>query len=677
MSSVTPTDERLKTPAETADWRKHVDEMQMWLSAEASALMRSVPPESREAFRNLADRAPIILSKLQDLEKLQQTRLDELEQYGDRWRRTRELEDLNQKVKQKRADLDRLGREVSVLAHQRMDAHEKLGVTIRESEQHKLLTAQEDLRIDNRSAALNTQQQEMEVRGNNMADAIERLRQDRQVLARNQEEERRKEKENETKSAQINVRLDLIAEFRRQENRQVTEVNSRFQNLKAEKDGLAATKNDLEGRVLTLQQQVSEQETQLRQQRHEQTSLQATADKSSSEAQSTERELANARAAFNKAQRQVSDLQKEVDGLRPRGIEFDAARRLQDSSNARIKELEQDLNSMHQEHENLRAKYDRMSGETGKKLNLQNEALEKANQATASVHHRLQEAQLACDTLTAENAKLTDIRDCLKEYNADLVKDIVTKDNDIENAQVELRRLTEQLQSCHCSRGTPSRKRPHDQMDTEEDLSSEYDFDRVARRSEKAPRSMSNFSAAGPSGYGLEAAVRDSASPEILGTAVEEASLPAAPTTSSVGPLMNTAASRDLGTTRSTIMPSDGAAFTISIRDVKLLNFSSDALPLEILEILRMKFRLWIAVAKPALAWDTLQENKKKRSCIECRLGKRTSRWTDGLEYACALCEERGRMCVVVHNKEQVLLLPRKAAEDGTEGPTEATYWMK
>ena len=155
----------------------------------------------------------------------------------------------------------------------------------------------------------------------------------------------------------------------------------------------------------------------------------------------------------------------------------------------------------------------------------------------------------------------------------------------------------------------------------------------------------------------------------------EESSALAGSSTSSVGRSIDTTASRPLRTTNATITLSESVAFTVSIQDAQALKLSSDVLPIDVLHTLRNKFRIW--KADWVDSWATVQSSKKSRSCISSRQEKKKSEWDDGHNYACAMCEQRMRLCVVVDSAERILLLPRKAAEDQGRGPTDTKYWTR
>ena len=153
--------------------------------------------------------------------------------------------------------------------------------------------------------------------------------------------------------------------------------------------------------------------------------------------------------------------------------------------------------------------------------------------------------------------------------------------------------------------------------------------------------------------------------------------VPWGPTSSkadSARPLMNVAAARASGTANPSIHPSNGPAFTTSVNDANLLNFSSDVLPDEIVQKLRMRCTGWQRID---WNWATTVQGRNGRTCVEARLGKKRSQWEDGLQYACNACEQRMRLCVVAHCYDSVVLLPRKKAEDQGKRPTNARFWIK
>ena len=138
---------------------------------------------------------------------------------------------------------------------------------------------------------------------------------------------------------------------------------------------------------------------------------------------------------------------------------------------------------------------------------------------------------------------------------------------------------------------------------------------------------------------------------------------------------MNTAATRALGTANPTITPSNKVAFTFSVKDARLLNFSSGVLPIDVIQALRRRFQIWMA--NTALDWAKVQSSTMIRSCIEARVTKHRSDWDNGSNYACAMREQRRRLFIVVDSAERVLLLPRKAAENERRVPTDSKYWAK
>ena len=330
----------------------------------------------------------------------------------------------------------------------------------------------------------------------------------------------------------------------------------------------------------------------------------------------------------------------------------------------------------HQEIAELKAKIEQLSAEKEGSLGLHEAELATKNKAIESVHARYREMADEHDEMIVVKDNLVAVRDDLREVNTSLIEENAHLRDDLTATQAEIQRLTKQLQSCHCSGGRLSLKRRYSIVDLEEEeLPSEDEAYPRAKRHEKAAEISANLDAVRQS-LAIRT-VEESVGSERSTSRGNEISHPTGPSSSNAGPLMNTTASRALGTLNPTISPSSGVAFTISVKDVKLLNFSSDVLPHDILQELRRKFRLW--TANSAFNWATVQSSTRNlsRNCIEARLERHKARWDDGLEYACAVCNHRRRLCVVVDSEEEVMMLPRKAAEDDGKSPTEAGYWMR
>ena len=777
---------------ENADWRKQVEDVLNSLTSSAAALLDSFDRGDNNSAREAIEEAPVLFSRLQELEKLQQSRLDDINRCHDQWRsdiavRTRKLGDLDekltqqhdelrsisQKVKRQQDEANKVGRELGSLATQRMDAFAKLVADREASERHERHTRQEDLRIDGRSNALDARQRQLDDWQAAVASDNRVLTQDRQVLVDMIQEELKREDENEKRSAKVTKRLDVLTDYQAQKDRQVADYASRLDNrnqelstlrtVEAEKAKLNSSLIHLSGvilpqkeaeltgsraelakmrtettrlekdltsrisglnaRVLSLEGQVKDQINQLSQLDDDKSSLQRDADKRAKEVELTETKLTVAQATITSLTSQIDrfrkrdvELQTEVENLRPCRIDFNGAKRLQDVGNAKIRDLEQarddvrqerdsihrDRDSIRQELEDLKDRYERLSNAVETNMRLQGEAATRETQKYDVIRHRCEVAEQERYGVTEENIVLRAQGDRLNTENQTLSdqydqlsrdhEDLMAQHNDLKGANADLEqemqdttmvlseteykvgRLTEQLQSCHCSGRRSSRKRPHDQVDYEEEESSSMDeADRAARRKGKAPESRASHDAAGSSGLADE--VRDSASPELSESRVEDTSRPTGPGTSRVAQLMNTTAARASGSANPTITPSDSVAFTISVKDATLMNFSSDVLPTDVLQTLRNRFQSWSA--RSAINWTTVQSSGKSRSCIEARLTKHKSEWNDGSDYACALCERRMRLCVVVDSAERVLLLPRKAAEDEGRGPTDTKYWAR
>ena len=755
------------------------------LTTRAAALLASVDIGNKQSAKDAIEQAPVIFNQLQELEKLQQSRLDDINRCHDQWRsdvsartskregldqRLRQQQDeltsLNQRLGQQQDEANKMGRELGSLASQRMDAHAKLAADREASERHEQHIRQEDLRIDGRSTALDDRDQQLDAWQADLNRVNQALNQDQHTLAERVREESERAEVNKRKSARLNRRMDLLTDYQTQKDRQVAEYTSRLEdrdrelsNLRtieaekadlnsslvhltgvilpqkeAELTGLRAqlaqlnkdtnvTKKELSSRIgklseraLSLEGQVKDQSNQLSQLDDEKRSLQRDADERAKEAEATKVQLSVAEETIvsmtsevDRLRKREAELQAEVNTLRPCRIDFDGAKRIQDASNAKILDLEQERDRIHQERDNigqqleeLRTRHQQQSAEARKNIKLHDEAMKRETESTDMVRRRLEAAETGRYQVTEENTALRAEGDRLSRENQRLraQRDQVTRDHEeltaeyddlqglnadlkqvqqdmsdaLEETEHNVERLTEQLQSCRCSGGTSSRKRPRHQEDSsEEEASFADEADELARRKGKAPESRPTLNASRPSGSGD--AMRDSDSPELSVSRVEDSSPPTGTGTSTAARVMNTTALRALGSANPTVTPSDSVAFTLSVRDATLLNFSSDVLPHEVLQTLRRRFQGWIA--NSSFKWATVQSSEKTRSCIEARLERKKSEWNSGPEYACAMCDRRMRLCVVVDTGEHLLLLPRKDAEDQEEGPADASYWMR
>ena len=835
-------DEGASGPAEYADWRKQVEGVQRILCSKTSMLLRNLKPGNRQSVEAVIKEGSVLFAQLQELEKLHQSRLDDVNRRRDEWqgavsRRNRETTELEQAVRQQqdrlsllRQDTDRqqdemtkVGRELGSLANQRVDAMEKVATLEETSRRHEQSVREEDTRLNARSAALDARQQELESREAGLTRDHQVLDERQRDLAKRQEEELKMEEENRKKSAKIGKRLDVLAEYKDLKSQEVTRLKSQVEALQAENGGFTEARRVLEERTTSseqdaaaakahvvdlqgtiqsqntelstlrtvqaekirvtkgfmhiasvilpqkeaeitnsktelakvkrdtsalneemtgriteldaersrLQDQFQEQDSRLSQLENDHALLQAAADESSSEADSAKKKLVVAEATTESLNSEVARLQQrhlqlpgEIDRLRRCKVDFDAAIRLQNLSNDKIKDLEEERNNICQERDNLRRERDnlrqerdsirrerdgnrqqldtlsiqhkRLGEEAKKNADLQNQAMRKEAETSELLRRRCEASERLNNQTNEENLDLTLQRDelmrekrtltdqchdltedvhaltgeCkdLERLNADLKQDKRDMSRTLEETQVDLEYLTQQLQQCHCSNRRYSRKRRHDQMVSDEEESSSADeADGNIRRKGKEPESRANLDAPGRSDR-VDAS-RTSVSPELPASETEGLK------TNNAGQMMNTNAPRALGSANPTITPSDGAAFSISVKDATLLNFSSDVLPIEVLQVLRRKFRVWIA--NTSFKWATVQSSATNRNCIEARLERKKSEWNDGSGYACAVCARRGRLCVVVPGGDQVLLLPRKAAEGTGEGAMDAVYWTR
>ena len=159
-------DEGASGPAEYADWRKQVEDVQRILSSKASILLASLKPGNRQSVEAAIKEGPVLFAQLQEMEKLQQITIDDLDRRHDEWQgavshRTNELTKLEQAVRQQQNDLSllgqdadrqqdemtKVGRELGSFANQRVDAMEKVATLEETSRRHEHSVREEDTRL--------------------------------------------------------------------------------------------------------------------------------------------------------------------------------------------------------------------------------------------------------------------------------------------------------------------------------------------------------------------------------------------------------------------------------------------------------------------------------------------------------------------------------------------------
>ena len=249
MSSSTSHTSHPSLSAENADWRKELDAILEYLTSRAPRILGILRPGDEKSIKALIEEGPLLLDKIQELERLQQGRLDRIT-------RGETLADLDRKVEEGREKIRRTEQDLTSLLHQRMAARDKLEADKEASGRHAQQTRQEDLRLEGMVAALNTRQQRLESREATLTMANETLSQDLQDLAERQEVERQREEENRKKSAKIVRRIDVLADYKETKDREVAELTSRYEALKLEDNDLKTSKKDLEKRAGTLQSQL-------------------------------------------------------------------------------------------------------------------------------------------------------------------------------------------------------------------------------------------------------------------------------------------------------------------------------------------------------------------------------------------------------------------------------------
>ena len=250
-SSTTQIDEHPNVPAENADWRKAVDDLQTFLTSKARILLSMVEPGGYKAIEDVVEQGPVVMSKLRELEKLQEQRGNEI-----LTSRQERLAELGRKLDAQQKEKNKLEHDLTSLSHQRMHARDKLNDDKEAAKGHEQRTRGEDVRLNERKASLDTRQQGLESREADLIRSNEILTRDLQSLAERREEDRKREEHNKKRTIRINKRLDVLADYGVQKNREVAELTSKFDDLKFENDHLKDANNALEGRVDTLQNQL-------------------------------------------------------------------------------------------------------------------------------------------------------------------------------------------------------------------------------------------------------------------------------------------------------------------------------------------------------------------------------------------------------------------------------------
>ncbi|KAF6236823.1 hypothetical protein HO173_005114 [Letharia columbiana] len=429
--------ENPNAPAENADWRKNVDDLHEILASNATSVMRNVPPRGRPAYEELADQLPVILSEIRDLESLQKERLDDIRRCHDQWQtalsdRTGELGDLDKrvrgadnKIRQQQSKLDgqmqRMSQSETTFEQRQAEADRTFANT--QASTAAAVRALSDLtgeknHLDNLRRDLEAKEQYQESQTLALSKANAQLDQE---VASNKAKERRLARDRKTVGEQQG-KLDKWKAYKDHQvasavakANEATEKSKRLsraseglevgmqnlcvnilpekeatiKKLTASRKNLTQEINDLNSKVLSLEDKVRGQITQLRQLDQEKTSLQAVATRATSEAELTKTKLTEAEtttqslntawndnclllktndelqaAARNcrsehsdieQLRQQVLDLQIQNDELRPCKINFDAAKRLQDLSFSQIKELREHRDEVQQDLSNLKS----------------------------------------------------------------------------------------------------------------------------------------------------------------------------------------------------------------------------------------------------------------------------------------------------------------------------------
>ena len=717
--------------AGNADWRKEVDELHQSLASKASLILARLHKGDRQAAEDLIKNGPLVMSDLLNLQKLQQSKLDDIRRCHDQWEaalsdRTGELGDLDDKVRQQQSKLDeqlqRAGYIETGLDKRQADADRIFASTQANADAAKRSLSEfaeqktllETLKVDleakeryqqSQTLALSEAKQELDQAVTSNQVEMRRLAEDRKIVSTDHKMVRAWRKYSEEKLANANAESRRAIEAKERLSKEIEDLKVQYRLLEQQyaKESrslriVTEANQELERQLQDSQESNGELERGMRnihiailpQKEEEIDSLSARLDNVEEQAEKSRKDLTSKIGKLNECLRGLKDnirqkdtrlnqleqdnasLQTENDGLRavvdmcesehsdidqvrkqtqqlrienaeyrPSKEDFAKAKSLQETSRTEYKKLEQEHNEAKQRYDDLKEQWDRdremLDSQGARKddviQDLQNKynsvesKLDKAtNDYTAFVdmyNTLAHNANLGAQEKDAANEKVLRHEGTIRE----LCTQVQTLTAQLEGCQrsdttvSQVQTPTAQLQSCQRSDTTVSRKRSHDGVDhgEEEGLSTDHD-ERMARIRGKTPELTAHASAA-------------------------------------------------------TITPSDGFAFTISVNDIKLLNFSSDVLPNEILQTLRRRFQAWSSGT--GVSWALMQSVATTRNCIEARMAKRKSLWVDGSEYACASCEKSWRICMVAYSPGRVVMLPRKAAEVEGRGSTDAKYWVK
>lgn len=361
---------------------------------------------------------------------------------------------------------------------------------------------------------------------------------------------------------------------------------------------------------------------------------------------------------------------------------IDKAKRLQDTSNAWVRDLtrhreklQEDLGNLEIELSSDRDKHYATIGESYHKIEELEERLHEAEM------HRDQRQKLQ-ENLGNLEIELSSDRD--KHYAMIGERDykIGELEEWLRHAETHRDRLQQALDDLNVQRN--SDRAQHDSAMTAkddevkgllmllEDAQREWDtLNGQVQSLTRQPSRSRDGSVASDQGHGQMESVYAQDTLEDIDTSSTRQQSPVEPSASVEHrkPRMNTAAHR---TERTTTKPP--SVYMVTLRDAEALKVMSDVLPGDILEKLRGRFKEW--TSRTGFKWST--SATRSQTCIETRLAHRKSEWVDGAGYVCAGCEKKGNLCVVVdEDEDMLLLLPRKAAEHNGHQPTDSRHWAR
>ena len=338
--------------------------------------------------------------------------------------------------------------------------------------------------------------------------------------------------------------------------------------------------------------------------------------------------------------RQISDIQKQVSELQDKIVEQDAELRELEGDYARLQTAAEDRSieaeSAQTKLTEAQATIESLDNENVQHLR-RNADLTAAFERCTLEHSDLDRVVEELDRLGKENAEVTSHRDTLLHA--------------VDGTKAELERLTARLRSCHCSDSGSSRKRPHDQVDPEEEGVSSPDR---PRRLDKVPESVVGATTTGTG-------------PSALGNPPDESLSPRTPGSTGQG---TATGSNSEGPVEQPLVLRHGTKWRID--DVLNPQATAHPIPQAILIELRRKIGLW---ERQRANWRAGSSDWLPK-CAERYALKRGTQWVDGDSHrACSHCTTRKQLCAAL-TPHHIELLPANGDSNSGLGVADSRYWV-